>query len=179
MSFSFLKKGSYEDLFIQKSNVNEVIEFESELNSDSKFLDENVSLSLQSIPELKQYKVTKPIIVQRPRTEYLPLYTHYYYTEPDSVVRYVNYIWELGLYDNLFEKLKVFEAEKNKIEKYNKEYERIKRNLFKKLGKPKKEDSSPKETKSKSDNESFIDCINFWNHTFWIHSKCIQLLFEL
>jgi hypothetical protein len=164
LSLSLVKTDSNEDIWTKQSHVKEIIAYESQLDPYSKFIDHNISLSLNSIPELKKYKVTKPIIVQRQTTEYLPLYTHYYFTESDSIVRYISYNWELELYGNLFKKIELFKKEKDKIKIYNKEYKRIKKDLIKKFGKPKSEDSTPKETSSKNDDEIYLSRLTEWEN---------------
>ena len=47
-----------------------------------------------SIPLVDKYEIAKPVIIKRKQIGFLPIYAEYFYSESDSVIRYINYDWE-------------------------------------------------------------------------------------
>ena len=133
-----------EKIWTKQTNISEVIAFEKEINSNAKFLSQNVKLSTDYYPLADKYEVTNPIIVQREPLEYLPIYAEYFYTPEDSVLRLLSYDWEKGRYDNFFDKQKMWKEESKKFDTYNKEYDRIKKVLLTQLGTPTSTDTTAK-----------------------------------
>jgi hypothetical protein len=125
-----------EKIWTQQTKISEVVAFEKTINPDAKFLQQNVSLSKDYYPLAGKYQVANPIIVQREPLVYLPVYAEYYYTPADSILRLASYDWEKDRYGNFFDKQKMWKEESGKFDKYNSEYERIKKILVSQLGTP-------------------------------------------
>jgi hypothetical protein len=137
-----------EKIWTKQTKVSEIIAFEREINPNTKFLSQNVSLSKDYYPLADKYQVTNPIIVQREPLEYLPVYAEYFYTPGDSILRLASYDWEKDRYGNFFDKQKMWKEEAKKFDTYNKEYERIKGILLNQLGTPTTTDTKAKEVSS-------------------------------
>ena len=131
------------NIWTKQSNIDEVKKFESELNPDSKFLDMNVSLSESIFPTVKEFDMANPLIAPRGKTDFLPIYAEYFYSKPDSILRYVSYEWENNRYGNFNDKKKSWENESTKLDEYDAEYNRIKFLLIEQFGLPKEQDVGP------------------------------------
>lgn len=176
VSMAFIIKNEEEKVWTEQCKIAKVIEYEKNLSSKSEFLDINSSLSKSVYPLLDKYKMAKAIIVKREQTGFLPLYAEYYYSSSDSVLRYVSYDWERDKFGNFFDKQKIWKEESSKLKDYNKEYERIKNNLEKQLGKPTKEDKELKKEKSRSDRGDYYTREANWE-TADYHAE-VGMIFE-
>lgn len=136
------------NLWTKQSKIEEVRNFESQLNPNSEFLNQNVSLSESIYPRVKEFEMANPLIVKREKEGLLPVYVEYFYSKPDSVIRYVSYDWENNRYGNYFDRKKDWELQSKKLAEYNAEYDRIKKQLTSKFGQPMEQDSQPQEVKS-------------------------------
>jgi len=136
------------NLWTKQSKIEEVRNFESQLNPNSEFLNQNVSLSESIYPRVKEFEMANPLIVKREKEGLLPVYVEYFYSKPDSVIRYVSYDWENNRYGNYFDRKKDWELQSKKLAEYNAEYDRIKKQLTSKFGQPMEQDSHPQEVKS-------------------------------
>jgi hypothetical protein len=150
------------NLWTKQSKVEEIKEFESKLNPDLEFLEMNVSLSESIFPRVKEFDMSKPLIVRREKTSLLPIYAEYFYSKPDSILRYVSYDWENNRYGNYNDKKKDWEKQSTKLTEYNAEYERIKNQLIKEFGQPNKQDKEPQETKSDYGGPDYLSRNTIW-----------------
>ena len=123
-----------------------------------------------------KYKIAKPVIIQRKQTGFLPLYTEYFYSESDSIIRYISYDWEREKYGNFFKKQEIWEEESKKLNQYNSEFDIIKSTLIKQLGEPTSQDTEPQQTESTSGRGDYLTSSTVWetdNH----YSK-LTMIFE-
>jgi len=131
------------NLWTKQAKINEVKSFESKLNPDLEFLEMNVSLSESIFPRVKEFDMANPLIVPRGKINLLPIYAEYFYSKPDSILRYVSYDWENNRYGNYNDMQKGWKTESTKLTEYNTEYERIKIQLIKEFGQPTEPDFGP------------------------------------
>ena len=87
-----------ERIWTKQTGISAVILFEKEINPLATFFSVNESLSRDYYPLADKYQVAKPVIVQRPPVDYLPVYAEYFYTPGDSILRLVSYDWEKDRY---------------------------------------------------------------------------------
>ena len=97
-------KKSKSEIWTEKSTVQKAVEYEKSLSSEYEILEQNVSLSKSVFPQLDEYQIAKPFIVKRKQTGFLPIYAEYFFSEQDSILRYVSYDWERDRYGNFFKK---------------------------------------------------------------------------
>ena len=150
------------NLWTKQSKIEEVRNFESQLNPNSEFLNQNVSLSESIYPRVKEFEMANPLIVKREKEGLLPVYVEYFYSKPDSVIRYVSYDWENNRYGNYFDRKKDWELQSKKLAEYNAEYDRIKKQLTSKFGQPMEQDSQPQEVKSEDGRPSYLLRNTIW-----------------
>lgn len=150
------------NLWTKQSKIGEVKKFESELNPDLEFLEMNVSLSESIFPRVKEFDMSKPLIVRRKKTSLLPIYAEYFYSKPDSILRYISYDWENNRYGNYNDKKKDWEKQSTKLTEYNEEYERIKKQLIKEFNQPIKQDDGPQKTKSDYGGPDYLSRNTIW-----------------
>lgn len=150
------------DLWTKQSTIEEVKNFESQLNPNSEFLNQNVSLSESIYPKVKEFEMANPLIIKRQKTNLLPVYAEYFYSKPDSILRYVSYDWENNRYGNYFDKKKDWETQSKKLTEYNAEYERIKKQLISEFGQPIEQDNQPQETKSDYGGPDYLSRNTIW-----------------
>jgi len=141
-------------IIFEQKNVNEVIRLEKEIDNQYEIISQNVILSEQIFPLLKDYNIGKPLLIKR-TAEFLPIYINYFYSMNDSLVRFINYDWERGKYDNFRDKQKIWGEEKGKLEGYNLKYEALKLILKEALGDPNIQDQKPRISKSQFGNKDF------------------------
>ena len=150
------------NLWTKQSKIGEVKKFETELNPNSEFLEMNVSLSESIFPRVKEFDMSKPLIVRREKTSLLPIYAEYFYSKPDSILRYISYDWENNRYGNYNDKKKDWKKQSTKLTEYNVEYERIKKQLIKEFNQPIKQDDGPQETKSDYGGPDYLSRNAIW-----------------
>ena len=150
------------NLWTKQSKIGEVKKFETELNPNSEFLEMNVSLSESIFPRVKEFDMSKPLIVRREKTSLLPIYAEYFYSKPDSILRYISYDWENNRYGNYNDKKKDWEKQSTKLTEYNAEYERIKKQLIKEFNQPINQDDGPQETKSDYGRPDYLSRNTIW-----------------
>ncbi|RZJ88510.1 MAG: hypothetical protein EOO20_13445, partial [Chryseobacterium sp.] len=90
-----------ESVWTRQTKISEVISFEKHLDSNVKFLSQNVSLSKEYYPLADRYQTVNPVIVQRKAVGALPVYAEYFYTPKDSILRLASYDWERARYGDL------------------------------------------------------------------------------
>lgn len=98
-------------------------------------------------PYYKQHKLSLPLIIQRQPIDsgFLPLTPEYFFSENDSIVRAILYDWEFDNYNfNGGSK----EIRNEDLNYYQKEYERIKKNLLTEFSTPVYSDTSAVENTS-------------------------------
>ncbi|MEP1487573.1 MAG: hypothetical protein ABJK28_03995 [Algibacter sp.] len=150
------------NLWTKQSKIEDVKKFESELSPDLEFLEMNVSLSESIFPRVKEFEMSNPLIVRREKTSLLPIYAEYFYSKPDSILRYISYDWENNRYRNYNDKKKDWEKQSTKLTEYNAEYERIKKQLIKEFNQPIKQDNEPQETKSDYGGPDYFSRNTIW-----------------
>lgn len=150
-------------IWTQQTTIDKAIDFEKSLSKKMEFLEMNVSLSKSIYPLIDKYKIAKPIIIQRHETTgFLPLYAEYFFSETDSIIRYISYDWEKEKYGNFFKKQEIWKKESKKLKQYNTEYEKIKSTLIEKLGEPSTQDTKPQKTKSTSGGGDYLSRNTVW-----------------
>jgi len=159
---SFLIKGNDAKIWTEQTNVKKAIKFEKSISENIEFLKQNVSLSKSSFPLVDQYDLANPIVVKREINGKLPVYAQYFFSETDSIIRFVSYDWEIDKYGNYFKKQDIWKQEAKKLDKYNRKYNQIKSFLSESIGKPRIEDSKPKVTKSKWEKEDYLSRKTEW-----------------
>lgn len=150
------------DLWTKQSTIEEVKNFESQLNPNSEFLNQNVSLSESIYPKVKEFEMANPLIIKRQKTNLLQVYAEYFYSKPDSILRYVSYDWENNRYGNYYDKKKDWETQSKKLTEYNAKYERIKKQLISEFGQPIEQDNQPQETKSDYGGTDYLSRNTIW-----------------
>ena len=173
---SFSGKKDEVKIWTEQTTIDKAIDFENSLNKKIEFLEMNVSLSKSIYPLVDKYKIAKPIIVQREQTGFLPLYSEYFYSEPDSIIRYISYDWEKEKYGNFFKKQEMWKAESKKLKEYNSEYERIKATLIEQLGEPTTQDKEPQKTESTSGRGDYLSRNTVWETDD--HYSKLNMIFE-
>tara|TARA_B100000949_G_C14052792_1_gene354302 strand:+ start:59 stop:670 length:612 start_codon:yes stop_codon:yes gene_type:complete len=159
-SFSLTDNQAY--IWTKQTHIKEAINFENSISDDIELLNQNVTLSKSIFPLVENYEMANPIIVKRNVSGDLPVYAEYFYSIPDSTIRYVSYDWEIEKYGNYFKKREIWKEESTQLEKYNSKYEKIKSELISKLGKPIVEDSEPKITQSKYGKDDYLSRNAVW-----------------
>ena len=159
---SFNKENYEVKIWTQQATINKAIDFEKSISSQIEFLEMNVSLSKSIYPLVDKYKIARPVIIQRMQTGFLPLYTEYFYSVPDSIIRYISYDWERDKYGNFFKKQEMWKEESKKLKEYNSEYEKIISNLIKQLGEPTTHDTKPQKTESSSGRGDYLSRNTVW-----------------
>lgn len=170
------KQDESTEIWTEQVKVNRVIAFEQSLSDDCQVLQQNVSLSKSVFPLLDQYKITKPFIVKRKQTGFLPIYAEYFFSEKDSILRYISYDWERDRYGNLFAKQKIWKEESGKLKEYNQEYEKIKAELIRRLGKPIEEDTELQKKASNTARGDYFVRNTVWNNNEY-YAK-LNMIFE-
>jgi hypothetical protein len=163
-------------IWTQQTKVNEAIDFEKSISKKIEFLEMNVSLSEEIYPLVHKYKIARPVIISRDQTGFLPLFAEYFYSLPDSIIRYISYDWERDKYGNFFKKQEIWKEESKKFKEYNLEYEKIKSTLIAQLGKPSTQDTEPQITKSTSGRGDYLSRNTVWE-TEEYYSK-LNMIFE-
>ena len=104
--YPFITYNGYSEkiFWLKQSNIKEIIKFEKDFKSD--FLVKNEMISSYYLPDIDKYELAKPIIARRDNL--LPLYTQYYYSKQDSIVRCIIYDFEVGRYENYDKKEKIW-----------------------------------------------------------------------
>jgi len=158
-------------IWTEQTKINAVLEFERSLNEDHEIIERNVGISKSTFPYIDEYELANPIIVLRPSKNDLPIYTEYFFSLPDSTLRFVSYDWEIDRYGNYNDKQKIWKREANKLGQYNEKYEDIKTYLIDKLGQPTEQDFEPQRTKSQWGNS------DYWSRkTTWENKEVISSL---
>jgi hypothetical protein len=165
-----------ETIWTNQTKVDKVIQYEKTTNANVEFLNMNVTLSKSIYPLIDTFKIAKPLIVKREQNGFLPLYVEYFYSEPDSILRYISYDWERAKFDNLFKKKEILKEESNKLKEYNSEYERIKRHLLTQLGAPIKEDLEPQKILSNENRGEYFTRSTTWDSSDY-HAE-LKMIFE-
>jgi len=173
---SFVSKEYTVKIWTEQSTVGKAVDFEKSLSKKIDFLEMNVSLSKDIYPLVDQYEIAKPVIVQRKQVGFLPIYAEYFYSESDSIIRYISYDWEKEKYGNFFKKQEMWKEESKKLKQYNSEYERIKKTLIEQLGNPTEQDSEPNKTESTSGGGDYLSRNTVWE-TDEYYSK-LNMIFE-
>ena len=163
-------------IWTQQTKVNNAIDFEKSINKKISSLEMNVSLSKSIYPLVDTYRLANPVIIQRRKTGFLPLYAEYFYSEPDSIIRYISYDWEKDKYGNFFKKQEIWNGQSKKLKEYNSEYEKIKSNLIVQLGEPTTHDTEPQKTESSSGKDDYLSRNTVWE-TDNYYSK-FNMIFE-
>jgi hypothetical protein len=153
---------SQERLWLKQTKISEVVAFEKALNPSAQLFSKNVSLSTGYYPLADKYQVTNPITAQRTPFAYLPIYAEYFYTPGDSTLRLISYDWEKDRYGNFFDKQKMWKEENSKLDIYNGEYERIKKDLLTQLGTPTTTDTAPQDVNT--DGQKYISRKTIWEN---------------
>lgn len=133
-----------EKIWTKQTKIADVIAFERKIDSNAKFVLENIIITKAYYPLADKYVVGQPVIVQREPINYLPVNAEYFFTPSDSILRLVVYDWEKGSFDSFSDKQKIFRKESKKFNNYNEEYERIRNVLVTQLGIPTSTDTTAK-----------------------------------
>jgi hypothetical protein len=174
VTFTLKNASGQEKVWTKQAKMSEIIAFEKSISPNPRVLSQSVSLSKDFYPLADKYRVTNPLIVQREKVEYLPVYVAYFYTAEDSILRLVSVDWEKDRYGNFFDKQKLWVEEAKKLKTYNKEYERVRAIIMEQLGQPTKSDNKPKEVTSDRGNYFIREAE--WDHNDY-HAE-IDMVFE-
>lgn len=154
-----------EKLWVKQTKVNDAMKFESQLNPDPKFLNQNIFMSSDYYPYLEKYPLQTPVVVERSAVDYLALSVEYFFSEKDSFIRIVSCNWEVNRYNKSMQKLaKGWKEENKKLDIYNKEYERIKKNMIQIFGLANSDDQEPKSVKSPWDSSTYLTRETVWDN---------------
>lgn len=173
---SFNKGHDALKFWTEQTTVNKAIDFEKSINNKLVFIEINSMLSKDYFPFVDNYKMAMPVMIQRPQSGFLPLHTEYFFSEPDSVLRFIIYDWEKEKFGNFFKKKELWKKESKKLKAYNAEYKKIKAALIAQLGKPKTQDRKPQNTKSNSGGPDYLSRNTVWETELY-YSK-LDLIFE-
>lgn len=154
-----------EKLWVKQTKVNDAMKFESQLNPDTKFLNQNIFMSSDYYPYLAKYPLHSPVVVERSAVDYLALSVEYFFSEKDSLLRIVSCNWEVNRYNKSMQKrAKGWKEENKKLNIYNKEYERIKKNMIQIFGVASSDDQEPKSVKSPWDSSTYLSRETVWDN---------------
>ncbi len=162
LALAFKVKQEKIKIWTEQPTLSEVIDFEKSIKKKINLVEMNVSLSKSIYPLLDQYEIANPLIVERKQTGFLPLYTEYFFSEPDSIIRYISYDWEKEKYGNFFKKRDIWKEESKKLNEYNNEYEGIKEVMVGQLGTPISQDFNPMKTKSSAGRGDYLTRNTVW-----------------
>ncbi len=162
ITFSSCSRKKVIDIWTNQSLIQEVREYEMELNINFVVLNKYVSLSESMFPLVSKYDFGDPLIIKRSKKNYLPVYAEYYYSRPDSILRYISYNLEIDRYGNYNNKQNIWNLESSKLNEYNLEFEKVKQQLTKEFGKPNEEDSKPQSTKSVHGGPDYLSRNTIW-----------------
>lgn len=163
-------------IWTKQATINQAIDFEKSISEKIENLEMNVSLSKSIYPLVDIYKIAKPVIIKRQQTGFLPIYAEYFYSEADSIIRFISYDWEKEKYGNFFKKQEIWKEESKKLKEYNSEYDKIKTTLIVQLGKPTTQDTEPQKTESTSGKGDYLSRNTVWE-TDDYYSK-LNMIFE-
>lgn len=149
-------------IWTQQSTINQAIEFEKSIDPTTAFLDKNVLLTKSAYPLFDKYNIARPIIIQRKDSDSLSLYAEYFFSMPDSIIRYISYDWEREKYANYDRKREIWKEEHLKLSEYNSTYEKIKHSLIAQLGLPVTQDKAPKRIKSTTPGGDYLSRYTVW-----------------
>jgi len=150
-------------IWTEQSHINKVIRFENTMNEEKEILEKKVFLSDSVYPMFNNYRICQPYIVKRNLNSELPIYAEYFFTEKDSILKYVSYDWEKDKFGNSYKKEEMWMQESGKIEFYNEKYELIKSSLIDEFGQPNLEDSLPQITKSQWGQDDYLSRNTEWD----------------
>jgi hypothetical protein len=150
------------EIWTKKSSVNEAFQYEKLLSNQYNVLEKSVSLSNSVYPQLDNYEIAQPLIIKRVNNEFLPVFAEYFFSVPDSTLRYVSYDWEKGKYGNYNDKPEMWKEESTKIDEYNEKYEKLKNELINNFGQPIEQDKKPEITKSKYSDSNYLSRNTVW-----------------
>ncbi|MDR3007273.1 MAG: hypothetical protein LBV59_05025 [Sphingobacterium sp.] len=154
-----------EKLWVNQTKVNDAMKFESQLNPEAKFFNQNISMSSDYYPYLEKYPLQNPVVVQRSAVNYLPLSVEYFFSEKDSLLRIVSFDWEVNRHNKSIQELaKGWKDENKKLDIYNKEYERIKKNMIQIFGSANSDDQEPKSVKSPWGSDTYLSRKTVWDN---------------
>ncbi|RKO68390.1 hypothetical protein D7322_27305 [Sphingobacterium puteale] len=155
-----------EKLWVNQTKVNEAMKFESQLNPDAKFLNPNIFMSSDYYPYLEKHPLLNPVVVERSALDYLPLSVEYFFSEKDSLLRIVSCDWEVNRYNNksMQELAKDWKDENKQLDIYNKEYERIKKNMIQTFGQTSADDQEPKSVQSSWGSGTYLSRKTVWDN---------------
>lgn len=154
-----------EKLWVNQTKVNDAMKFESQLNPEAKFFNQNISMSSDYYPYLEKYPLQNPVVVQRSAVNYLPLSVEYFFSEKDSLLRIVSFNWEVNRHNKSIQELaKGWKDENKKLDIYNKEYERIKKNMIQIFGSANSDDQEPKSVKSPWGSDTYLSRKTVWDN---------------
>ena len=159
------------DIWTDQSRLKEAKEFELKLSKESKFLKKYVTLSESMYPLVNEFKIVDPLIVKRAKSKFLPIYAEYFFSTPDSILRYISYDLEIDRYGNYNNKPAIWNEESLKLKEYNEHYENIKKQLIKQFRQPNVEDSGPQKTKSIYGGPDYLS-----RNTTWENDKTFMKL---
>jgi len=111
---------------------------------------------------LDKYHIASPFIVKKEHAGFSPVYTEYFFSKQDSILRYVSYDWERDRYGNFFKKEEIWKKGSTKLDEYNQEYQKIKRELIGNFGQPKEQDTEPQTTKSACGRGDYLSRNTVW-----------------
>lgn len=157
-------------IWTEKSKVGAIVEFERAINEDLNILGKNVSVSKSTFPYVEEYELGNPLIIERASSNNLPIYAEYFFSKPDSLVRFISYNWEIDRYGNYDDKKEVWKREAKKLDLYNQKYHDIKVVLIDKLGTPSEQDFEPQRTKSQWDDSYYWSRRTTWENELIISS---------
>lgn len=167
--------------WMNQSKVSEALKFEKSLTQSVEILEQKTFLSESVFPKIDEFEIAQPLIVKRSNDEFLPLHIEYFFSEQDSILRFISYDWEKEKYSSYQEKSQIWKIESTKLDSYNSEYEKIKNELMSELGIPVFADENLITVENKQETESYSKqtiwenqntysklTLNFGNQTFRI-----------
>ena len=151
-----------EKIRVEKWKVEEAIQWEQKINAAGKRHQWKGILFEFTAPLQKEYQFGAPLVFQRAQKGPLPLHVEYFYSLPDSTLRFVIYDWERAKYSTEAEKEKAWKEEPFKKEVYQEKYESLKAKGEKQFGTPKTEDQDWQKMESVSERGDFLIRLTEW-----------------
>ncbi|MFC5626579.1 hypothetical protein [Algoriphagus winogradskyi] len=162
--------------WLNQSKVSDAFNFEKSITRSVEKIEQIAFLSESVFPKIDEFEIAQPLIFKRSNNEFLTLHTEYFFSEKDSILRYISYDWEKERYSSYQQKSQMWKIESKKLDLYVFEYEKIKSELMGELGIPSFYDEIPLEVKKKNDTPSYSDTPTYSKETIWENKRTYSKL---
>jgi hypothetical protein len=142
-------------IFVKQPHMTDVMAYEKSRNRKPDILKHQETLAEKAFPGQDTLNLSNGLIIKQPSEGRLPLHVVYFYSLPDSILRYTACYWELARFDSEKEKEKIHAGESGRLNEYDAMYTTLKMKLANQLGQPLSHDSGPQKGMSSRTGEFF------------------------